>query len=458
MSGQADLEAAVEAARAGRLKPLVLVFGDQEHLVRQAFDRLLEAHVPEGLRAFNLERLDGARASARDVLNAVATPPLTGGPKAVGVSEARWFQSRSNAAELLEAARERWAAGEALPALRRLGAVAALAGFNWTQASQATAGQWAEALRLEESAVGSAMGWMAEALAQALRSGLEEPASDGDSDELHDGLEALLAAGLDKTALVCAAPGADQRKRLFKLFHERGLVLDFRLDERGPQAALTGRAFLAQALKQRGLSLKARLGERLVAAAGRDLGLLESELDKMQAWAWPRTELSEDDFEVVCLPPPQEKVFAVLDALAAKDAPGALRLLRRFGSASKDARFQLFGLLCSEARKLLLLRAVLDERKLPARGLNDVNAYRAQVHESLGRDLPAALAAAWRRTNAWAQYHALRRAQAFGADQLRSLVGFLGEADLRLKAGVRHDSVFEELVMRFCGVREEVAL
>ncbi|MGH7443060.1 MAG: DNA polymerase III subunit delta [bacterium] len=458
MAGQADLEAVLAEAREGRLKPLVLIYGDQEYLVRQAYDRLLQALVPEDLRAFNLEQHDGTRAEARSLLDSMATPPLMAGPKAVGVVEARWFQSRNNAEELLKLASEKWASGEVLPALRRLGFLVALAGWTWEEAASAEAGRWAEALRLDEAELALELrGWMSEALAQALRAGLAQPAQGDDAEQFREGLEALLEGGLEGTVLVCASPGADQRKRLFKLFHERGRLLDFRSDERGGQVTLTARAFLANLLKQRGLVLKARLGERLVAACGKDLGLLENELSKLQAWAWPRTELEDGDFEVVCLPPPQEKVFAILDALAAKDAPQAQRLLRRFTAADKGARYQIFGLLCGEARKLLLLRALLDGQHLPQRGLNDVNTYKAQVHERLGRELPAALAASWRRTNAWAQFQALKRARAFDAAQLRGLIEFLSQADVRLKSGTDHESVFEELVMRFCGLRAEAA-
>jgi DNA polymerase-3 subunit delta len=459
MAGQADLEAALGEARDGTLKPLVLIYGDQEYLVRQAYDRLLQTLVPEPLRAFNLEQMDGLRAEVRTVLDSLATAPLMEGPKAVGIYDARYFQSKANAEDMLLKAAEKWRAGEVLPALRQLGRVAALAGWTWEEASRADARQWAEAFDLDEDEAARLLkDWAGEALAQALRSALDEPSQGDEASELEEGLLRLLDQGLSGATLVCACAGVDQRKKLFKLFHDRGRVLDFKASERGEQVVQTGRVFLATLLRQKGLTMKPRLGDRLAVACGKDLGLLEQELSKLEAWAWPRTEIADEDMAVVCLPQPEEKVFAILDALASHNAALAHRLLRHFTESDKEARFQIFGLLGGEVRKLVLLRALLDEGRIPAR-VNDANAFKAQVHERLGRELPGSLAAAWRKTNAWAQFQALKRARAFDARQLHSLADFLGAADVRLKTGgAAHEAVFDELVMRFCGVREEAAL
>src|ERR1035437_1898306 len=95
MQGQADIEALVKLAKDGGLKPFVLIYGGQDYLVRQCYDRLLDALVTEDQRAFNQDQLDGVRAEGRDVLNAVAVPAMMGN-KVVGVYDARYFQSKSN--------------------------------------------------------------------------------------------------------------------------------------------------------------------------------------------------------------------------------------------------------------------------------------------------------------------------------------------------------------------------
>jgi DNA polymerase III delta subunit len=456
-----DLEGLLAQARAGTLKPLVLIYGDQDYMVRQAYDRLLEALVPEDSRAFNLEQHDGSRVDARAVADGLAIQPLMPGPKAVGVFDARFFQSKSNLGEVLAKARDKWLGGEAAAALRQLGRALSLAGWTWEEGAQATPAQWAEPLGLSEAEAARLGGeWLAAALAQALASGQAAPGGGDDSGELADALEALLGKGLEGATLVCASSSADARKRLFKLFQEKGHVLDFRAAEKGPQSSLTARAFLAQALKRRGVTLKAPLGERLVAAYGAsDLGLMEQELAKLEAYAYPRTDLTEADLAAVGAPRVEEESFALLNALGTKNLGEALQQLRRSLQQDPGACFRLLNQLIAEVRFLLLMRALLDEGHLGPKGVADANSFKFQVQPRLAKELPPALGALVKRTNYYRLFLAQQRAKAFSPAHLRELVRGLAEADVQIKTGAAQArEVLEALCVRLCGVREEALL
>jgi DNA polymerase-3 subunit delta len=458
MAGQPEIDALVKQLKDGKAKPLVLVYGDQEYLVRQAYDRALEAAVPEDLRDFNLEQHDGSRADPQALLDSLATPPMLAGAKAVGVYDARYFQSKANVGEILEKAREKWQAGDAPGALRQLGRALALAEWDKDEAAQAGPDVWEE--KLELSAAEAAVlkgGWLADALKQA--EGLSLPAAGDDAGALAEGLGALLPQWIPGTTLVCACSSADARKKLFKLFQEQGQVLDFKKGEKPAQVVLAARPFLRLALDQRGVKMGNALAERLLAAYGHDLGLMELEVEKMAAHAYPRTDLSEDDLLAVGSPRPEEAVFALIDLLGKRELGPALRLLRRLNAEDGNARYQLLGMLISELRLLLRLRAMIDEGKLPARGSGDGNGFRMQVHPRLAKELPPALGAWWKRTNAWRLFFAAQRARAFNGPQLRALLQALAEGDLRSKTGgARPEQVLEEVCARFCGVAEEALL
>lgn len=458
MQNQADLEALVKLAKEGGLKPFVLIYGGQDFLVRQCYDRLLDALVAEDLRAFNQDQLDGARADARDVLNAVAVPAMMG-TKVVGVYDARYFQSKANLGDILGKAKEKWEAGDALPALRQLGQAVSLAEWTWEQGAAASAGEWAEASGLAEAEVGRLMGtWMQQAFARALSAGVTAPPQGDEAVALFEGLEELLKGGLSGVTLVCASVSADNRKKLTKFFHEHGHVMDFRNIEKASEVALTAGPFLKHELDKRKLTMRPAVSQRMVAAFGRDLGLMEQELAKLECWAYPRTEISEADLAAVCVFKPDEAIFKLTDALAQKDLGTALRLLHRFVEEDPAARFQIYGLLSGEARKMVLCRALLDEGKLPARA-GDSFTFKAQVHPRLGKELPPALGALWRKTNAYPLYNALERARKFSAAQLRELLASLAQADLDMKSGGADPvAVLEELCVRLCGHREEAVL
>lgn len=460
MSTQQDLEALVKAAKGGTLKPLVLIHGDQDFLVKQAYDRILEALVPEDVRAFNLEQLDGTLAEVGQVLDGFNTPSMMPGNKAVGMTDARFFLSKANAAELLGKAKARWEANEPQPALRQLGKVLSLADWGWQEGLDASDEQWAEALDLKAGELASAGGaWVKLAIQQALNSGLNVQAGGDESGSLAEGLEASLQLGGSGLYLICSTGSADARKKLYKLFHEKGHVLDFKTEARGPQAGLTARAFLAQALKQQGLAAKGGLSERLVAAFGHDLGSLHKELEKLEAYAYPRKELTDADMKAVCTPVLEDDVFELLKALGQKNLGLALDVLKRQLSLDPSAPFLLFGMLCGELRKLVVMRALMDEGLLPVKGSSDFNQFKITTYPKLLKELPVGLAAMVKKTNPFPLYQAMERAKPMSAAQLRDMVAHVSELDRKVKTGgMEASEALQELVLRFCGVREEAIL
>ncbi len=459
MSEQKDIDALVKLAREGKLRPLVLIYGNQDYLVRQAYDRVLEAAVPEGLRDFNLEQHDGARVDPQALLDSLAIPPMLPGPKAVGVHDARFFQSKSNVGELLDKARERWSAGEQAQGLRQLARAVTLAEWTWEEAGQAGADGWVEHLELDAEAQACVRSpWFAEALAAGL--GQQLPLGGGDdAGLLAEGLETLLTRWNEGTVLVCACHSADSRKKLSKLFLERGHALDFKKDGKPGAVNLAARPFLRKAIDDRKLKVPSALAERLLAAYGDDLGVLESEVEKLAVSAWPRTDISEADLAQVGSPWPEDNVFKLIDALGEQKLGAALALLRQFVAQKAEARYQLLGLLTSEVRKLVLMRALIDEGRLPARGLNDQASFRMQVHPKVGNELPPALAAWWKKSNAWGLFNTAKRAKAFKTAQLQQLLRALAEGDVAAKSGAaRPEDILEEICVRLCGGREEVVL
>jgi DNA polymerase-3 subunit delta len=462
MSTLADLEGAIAKIRAGVVPPLVLVYGDQDYLVKQAYDRVIEAVVPEELRAFNLEQMDGSRVEVAALLSALDIMPMMQGPKALGVVDARFFQSKSSAAELLGRAREAWERQETGAALRHLGRVLALAGWNWAEAqgkSMADFGETLESDAISESAQGGP--WLERALAQGLASDFPLPSAADESGELLAGLEISLAAAQDgpPRCLIFATASADGRKKLTKFLQDKGLILEFKAEQRGPQASQTAAVFLRNLLNQRGIKMPPALAQRFISAYGHELGLLVKELDKLECWAVPRKELNEADLAAVGSPQPEDSVFELLAALSKKQKglAEAMPLLETL--CQREPAQMIFSMLANEVRLLHLCRVLIDEGKIAARGVGEYFSYKSSLHAKLCQDLPAGLAAFWKRTHPFVSFQALGRARQFSTAELREMLGFFLEADLRLKSSSGDPQrELETLCLRFCGVDEEVFL
>jgi DNA polymerase-3 subunit delta len=457
MAGLQEIETLVREIKAGKAAPIYLFYGDQDYLVKQAYDRALEALVPEELRAFNLEQMDGQRCEPAQVLEAVNTLPMMPGPKAVGVPECRFFLSRSSAADLLAKARERWEQKDPAASLRQLGKVLALAELDFTGAEGFDLERLGLALgsSLDEDKLGGE--WLAQALAQGLASDFPMPKGADDSQDLLDGLEAgAPPAGVH---LVLAAPSADSRKRLFKLVEGRGKVLDFKGAERGKGGDAAAGVFIRSLLAQRGLSMDVETGRRALAAYGHDLGLLAREIDKLAAHAHPRTALGQEDLEAVGSPRPEEEVWALLRALGdgERKAAEALAVLGR--QLERQPPERLFAMLSSELRSLYQCRCMAEEGLVSLKGLGNYGDFKARALPALLEALPPGLAEGVRHKNPYAFYQGLVRCREFSLERLSGCLVFLFEAEKAMKTGSRECAgLLEELVLKICGVRDEALL
>ncbi len=456
MAGLIEIEGLVKEIKAGKAAPLYLFYGDQDYLVKQAYDRVLEALVPETLRAFNLEQLDGQRCESAQVLEAVNTLPMMAGPKAVGVPDCRFFLSRSSAAELLAKARERWGTEDPASALRQLGKVLALAELDFAGAEGFDLERLGQALgsALDEDKLGG--DWLAQALAQGLASDFPMPKGADDSQELLDGLEA--GAPPEGVHLVIAAPSADSRKRLFKHVEGRGKVLDFKTAERRGSDVAAG-VFIKSLLAQRGLSMDVETARRALAAYGHDLGLLAREIDKLAAYAYPRTQLSPEHLEAVGSPRPEEEVWALLRALGdgERKAAEALAVLGR--QLERERPERLFAMLSTELRSLYQCRCMAEEGLVSLKGLGNYGDFKARTLPALLQALPPGLAEGVRHKNPYAFYQGLVRCREFSLERLSACLILLFEAEKAMKSGRREcRGLLEELVLRICGIRAEVLL
>jgi DNA polymerase III delta subunit len=449
-----DLEATLQKIKDGKTTPFYVCFGDQEFLVKQAYDRLCETLVPESVRAFNFEQMDGNRVEPGALLDALQTVPMMPGPKVLAVPDCRFLLSISQGPALLAKSKDRWLQGDVNAGLRLLAKVLVLVERTWSDSEGMSPADWKAALggrEFDESVIDG--NWLGQAMAQGKAADFPLPKGGDESQELLAGLEAWLASAPKDTYLVLAAPSADGRKKLFKFLESQGTVLDFKTAERGPQAGQSAATFLQQFLAQRSLSMDSGAAQRALSAYGHDLGFLAREVEKMEAHAHPRTRLSVADLEAVGSPRPEEAIFELLAAVGRKRPEEVLPLLAE--QLKSNPPQMIFAMLAKEVRLLFLCRCLLDEGLIPGR-LPDYPSFRSSVHPKLIAGLPKGLGDSFKKTHAFAAYQALNRCRAFGLSELKEALAFLHQAELQVKAWGRDvEPLLEELCLRLCGLREE---
>jgi DNA polymerase-3 subunit delta len=102
----------------------------------------------------------------------------------------------------------------------------------------------------------------------------------------------------------------------------------------------------------------------LVDAVGRDLRALSSEVDKLVAHAGTKKRLVRDDILEVVSETSPTSIFEFLDALGARDAEGALRLLARLTSEGERVH-GMHAMAVRHVRDLISTRALIDRDETP---------------------------------------------------------------------------------------------
>jgi hypothetical protein len=84
-------------------------------------------------------------------------------------------------------------------------------------------------------------------------------------------------------------------------------------------------------------------------------------------------------------------------------------------------------------RKLVMMRALMDEGVLPAKGSLDSNAFKFTTYPKLIKDLPVGLAATVKKTSPYALYMAMERAKTMTMLDLREMAAHVAELDKKVK-------------------------
>jgi DNA polymerase-3 subunit delta len=238
--------------------------------------------------------------------------------------------------------------------------------------------------------------------------------------------EAMTAYAADPSpdvTLVLLAAKPDRRRNPWKKLAASATVHDA-----SPRKGRALRAHVEEELRARGLRFAADALEDLLAEVGQDLRRLMGEVDKLEAWAGDRKEITADDVGAVLGRGLGQPLYRLSDAFASADAPGSLELVERLlGDGEEGLR-----LLATLHRTLRQVRAAVAMR--------EARAPRAEIGAKL---LPPNM-----QFKLDALLEASRRWPEAG---LRRALEALGRADRRLKRGADAATTLVAAVVESCG-------
>jgi len=246
-----------------------------------------------------------------------------------------------------------------------------------------------------------------------------------DVDKMSADDQALLAQyALDPaetTVLVLVATTINRSSRLAKAVEALSGVSEYEAPRAREYPAWVVKHFAA-----RGRELDREAAELLVRAVGKDLRRLDTEAEKIIAYAGERRQIGREDVEAVVAQTATTSIFEYLDALGARQAAAALRLLDELIEDGQSL-FAIQGMTLRHLRTLISVRSLLD------RGLST----REMMKTVRGAE--------------WQVRNYVRQAQCYEEGELTGALRAAAELETRLKTGAGDPRVlFERWVIETC--------
>lgn len=226
------------------------------------------------------------------------------------------------------------------------------------------------------------------------------------------------------TTVVFQAAEIDKRSSLYKWIQKEGEAFEFKTFAPWEQTELAG--WVKERAHRTGKKISSEAAERLVETVGNNLRLLVSEIEKLAVYCGERSEITEEDVRKMVMPG-EKSAFDLLDSLRDKDLKRSLSLFKQL-LRNKEDLLQLLSLMAKQYRTMLQIKA------LPSGSARDP----WQAARLIG-----------------GSPYFIKKCAAginrFSAEELKSALVKLLEANLKLKTGVDQAVAFELLLTSLCG-------
>lgn len=442
------LDQAIAEIRAGKPRPLYLVWGE-EFLARRAAEALCDALVPPERRDLNFVQLDAA-AGGREVAQHLDTVPMFRGTKVVFVESADVLLAKRDVDKELARARELWnQPARKKDAARRVLSLVAPAGWTWRELDPEGEGAVPKTRWKKEVGID---------LTPELRPFFSEVAKYCADMELRapkDDAEVLLRSVSqgpprgNHLVLLCEA--YDPKHPVARAVEERGLVIERKAERsgrgRGIESLDIG-ALTQEVLGPLGKKISPGAVRLLKDRVGEAMRQMASELDKLALYVGDRTTIEERDVELLVAPLREEEFFELGNALGEGDAQKALKLVWDELNRGKHG-LMILGGVTSSVRRLALDAArwakvpgALSGR-MPQKRDFETTLFPAYAELMQGERAP----------NAWATWMNYQRIRRHGLKKLLRALALCAEVDAGIKRGSDPELALERLILAVCGTQ-----
>lgn len=357
------MEKIIAQLKKGIIAPCYLLYGEEEYLVNEALNKILDIMVPEKDRDFSLFYLEGENTDMDSLMDNILTPSLLGDKKVVVVKDTTIFTSREDLPKLID--KIRGALNDnAAKATKYFLTFLKIAGFSLEDLQgsgwqKITDEQWSDMVKGDTGE--DREKWLPRILEICQSSGITDASAADKTEKLEEILKAGLPGG---NCIIFTADAVDKRKKIYKIIAEAGIVREFvKVKKEGARREILekeARQLLTDCGKKMSPAAWVALGRK----TGFDFRRSMSELEKLISFTGRKDLIDKDDVEEAVGRTKEDEIFALTNALGAKNQIEALEALQNLLNQGIH-HLMILTMISREIRLMLQARLLVDSGKLP---------------------------------------------------------------------------------------------
>ncbi len=198
-------------------------------------------------------------------------------------------------------------------------------------------------------------GWMAKSSGEE---GEEKSSGDGKLSLVIEGIKNIP----EDVIIIFVEEKADKRSKLYKAITSKGVAEEF-----GEQQDETLARWLINQAKAAGKSMDPATAMYLISECGKDMFLLEKEIEKLIAWCLDRPGITREDVDTVCTHQVNNKIFDMVTAIAMHRQKEALAMYYDL-LVLRESPFHILTLLVRQYTRMLAVKDAML-KKIPLASL-----------------------------------------------------------------------------------------
>lgn len=443
------LKRALDEIEQGHIAPCYLIYGEDGYAVEASLDQIMKKVLPDASNGMNLFTFDGDE-NIEKLYEEILTPSLLSGTKLIVLRNTALFRSKVSAADSFRKAVDALDQdpGRALRYFHNFMKIAGLnaddlANDNWKNVPEK---DWRKLLGEDYSDMMKLVSVLARLAAE---SNLTPEAGQGSAEDVSE----LLKKGFpDGNILIMTADSVDQRKNVYKVIAEHGIVIT-----RTPPKYEKGKAAsFVNAVRENIAHKGKRITPDAISALGKktenDIRTALSELDKLVTYTGGRDLIDVNDVEEIAGKSSMESAFKLNACILEKDIKGSLDVLNDL-LINNEPVLKILALIIREFRLLLqakiLLNAGIVESIKP--GLDYGGFQSGAYHEIKSAAQRGRFLGEIAGQHPYVIYSSIRNSSRFSYEKLLDNLKYLLEMDIAFKSSrIDQRIALESVLVRLC--------